>query len=168
MLDDWDRQTRKCWLQVKGPTWRFRGTPRADELSPAAQISRTVRHYDCGGHQRVTSCSRLHPSSLRGGSQVVVGPPPHCPRSGRPLTGAQIEAEVRQMIAVADGLWLLDPSVDLHQALQGLCRPSHPKMGRRSTCATAHSPDRPTDLSPASPSRRHSTAAIEMRYRTET
>ena len=34
-----------------------------------------------------------------------------------PLTGAQIEAEVRQMIAVADGLeiqWLLDPSVDLH------------------------------------------------------
>ena len=34
-----------------------------------------------------------------------------------PLTGAQIAAEVRQMIAVADGLeiqWLLDPSVDLH------------------------------------------------------
>ena len=34
-----------------------------------------------------------------------------------PLTGAQIEAEVRQLIAVADGLeiqWLLDPSVDLH------------------------------------------------------
>jgi AcrR family transcriptional regulator len=34
-----------------------------------------------------------------------------------PLSGAQIEAEIRQLIAVADGLeiqWLLDPSVDLH------------------------------------------------------
>ena len=122
MLDDWDRQTRE--MLVTGERAGLAFFEAIHELMNFHLQHRALLELFVTMTAEATSTSHPAHDFIRrhyASAHKWVGEP-H-PRIARdrdeigPLTGAQIEAEVRQLIAVADGLeiqWLLDPSVDLH------------------------------------------------------
>ena len=84
MLEDWDRQTREMLVSAGRTGLAF--FEAIHELMNFHLQHRALLELFITMTAEATSVtprSRLHPASLRVGSQVVGGPTPHCPRSRR-------------------------------------------------------------------------------------